>query len=871
MPQKVADAANTAPYLTHVVSHRGQLSLIPPDNAGRMRQPKPKKQRSINPDDDLRFNTGPKFYRVSTSSRNGGEARGPSRSNRSGRRMAEARENEFDDTASIPNYPPPSFDEAMSSPPISVCPSTGTATFINSTSRTYQQYSANAAPSSQEIASQGTADEYSDDPDSDSDVSLIASPGSSSPCEPPSPHDLEPSRSPTPSSMVGDGELEYDEDLPSTPSTPTSSKQSRRRRLSLSPLRTLLPRRSSNSPPRALSANPYSQSRNPSTFFRSTTSLSTFAFGRSAASSSTDKGKEVDEEALDSWEVVGRPTSLLMNVEVAMTEPSQGTTHSTPSNPKARNTQPSNIPSPPVPLVDRKPPSPKLKSQRDSKRRDTTPSPLTSFPTTSAATIEAGPLPTTARTRRTHSPPPIAKKSPIPGSPLRQESSGVRTPPDISHQKIFEKAINTPLPITPTERATVDSRTRDQEAPPIPPLPAAVTSTPASNNNNIAPRGVVCIPMHDGLQEPSPRLFSSHSQHRAPSRVQSTNPANPVHPFPTLSRPIMPHISTQTLTPPRSGSPSPIPTASSASSTFTITPTNTPTQSQFSHHYLGRPLPRPPPSSSRDMVDSTYSSTVAESLGSSANPCPEGLLIDFDEPIQGNGSHTTTDVVPTLLDRRAEALNGSNLSSSTQRTNSGNRHSSVRGRVGDLAESPGRLRTTSSVRAASVTEPSPREAFSQFTDLDVLVAGLDENELRNGSSYDHHLTHLFRLYSWYLNSWGLVLQPPRTVVQTLILSGFPEGWLHLQTLPYQLQSSDASLVDRRRTTKDGRVKVKLMVLESAVDKCGICLVQFKEGDPAAMSSDSCRHVFHEYCLKRWLTGASKTCPSCRVKVGDLQC
>ena len=35
----------TAPYLTHIVTHHGQLTLIPPQNAGRIRSPKTKKKR----------------------------------------------------------------------------------------------------------------------------------------------------------------------------------------------------------------------------------------------------------------------------------------------------------------------------------------------------------------------------------------------------------------------------------------------------------------------------------------------------------------------------------------------------------------------------------------------------------------------------------------------------------------------------------------------------------------------------------------------------------------------------------------------------------------------------------------------------------
>lgn len=77
-PQR-ADAAHIAPYLTHVVAHHGQLTVIPPDNAGRMRQPakgkKPAKARS-KPErpvrsEEERFNVGPRSLRTLATTRGG--------------------------------------------------------------------------------------------------------------------------------------------------------------------------------------------------------------------------------------------------------------------------------------------------------------------------------------------------------------------------------------------------------------------------------------------------------------------------------------------------------------------------------------------------------------------------------------------------------------------------------------------------------------------------------------------------------------------------------------------------------------------------------------------------------------------------------
>ncbi|KAJ7689451.1 hypothetical protein B0H17DRAFT_847553, partial [Mycena rosella] len=69
-------------------------------------------------------------------------------------------------------------------------------------------------------------------------------------------------------------------------------------------------------------------------------------------------------------------------------------------------------------------------------------------------------------------------------------------------------------------------------------------------------------------------------------------------------------------------------------------------------------------------------------------------------------------------------------------------------------------------------------------------------------------------------------------------------------------------VQRRRTTKDGRVKLKLALLGTAVDRCGICMTQFRKAERARLSA-ACKHAFHERCLARWIV-RSCTCPMCRV-------
>ncbi|PVF92303.1 hypothetical protein CPB86DRAFT_744441 [Serendipita vermifera] len=67
----------------------------------------------------------------------------------------------------------------------------------------------------------------------------------------------------------------------------------------------------------------------------------------------------------------------------------------------------------------------------------------------------------------------------------------------------------------------------------------------------------------------------------------------------------------------------------------------------------------------------------------------------------------------------------------------------------------------------------------------------------------------------------------------------------------------------RRKNKEGKAKLKLAVAGTRVDKCGICLTQFRGEERAALTD--CRHCFHELCLQRWMTRVT-LCPLCRVEL-----
>ncbi|KAJ6470589.1 hypothetical protein C8R47DRAFT_988750 [Mycena vitilis] len=150
------------------------------------------------------------------------------------------------------------------------------------------------------------------------------------------------------------------------------------------------------------------------------------------------------------------------------------------------------------------------------------------------------------------------------------------------------------------------------------------------------------------------------------------------------------------------------------------------------------------------------------------------------------------------------------------------------------------MQRQSSASSVDLAAPEPPAQYLEVTDLDLLLARL-ENDRHDGGNYDA---------LWMVSEFIGPATPVRAdgpaspVVKTsVLLTGHVE-------------------VQRRRTTKDGRVKLKLALLGVAVDRCGICMTQFKKAERARMS-EVCKHAFHDHCLARWVA-RSRTCPLCRV-------
>ena len=74
-------------------------------------------------------------------------------------------------------------------------------------------------------------------------------------------------------------------------------------------------------------------------------------------------------------------------------------------------------------------------------------------------------------------------------------------------------------------------------------------------------------------------------------------------------------------------------------------------------------------------------------------------------------------------------------------------------------------------------------------------------------------------------------------------------------------SSNRNFLDSSQNTKS-------RILNKYNDtSCSICLDRFKKGDKI-IRINSCKHIFHKYCLKEWLnvSRSNRNCPNCRKRI-----
>ncbi|KEP51760.1 zinc finger, C3HC4 type (RING finger) protein [Rhizoctonia solani 123E] len=151
---------------------------------------------------------------------------------------------------------------------------------------------------------------------------------------------------------------------------------------------------------------------------------------------------------------------------------------------------------------------------------------------------------------------------------------------------------------------------------------------------------------------------------------------------------------------------------------------------------------------------------------------------------------------------------------------------------------PGPSTSTPTAAESPIISPPHLADDFEYTDLDLLISRLEENEAsRQGANYEQLLTV------------GEVLGPAHPPAPR------PDFDLNVGLIEIQ----------RRRVMKDGRVKLKLSLMGVGVDKCGICLTQFKNNENAVLLP--CLHSFHTNCITSWFVRQDiPACPHCRAPI-----
>ncbi|KAJ3965816.1 hypothetical protein EV361DRAFT_954647 [Lentinula raphanica] len=613
MPHRIADAAHIAPYLNYrTATHHEQPPEDGKQNGTRLRQTKSKKlskQKGSSRGQELSRNTISNDDSRTSESCQSGRATRHDQSTPSDQQGLNP-EIRYSDGTGIPDYPPPSFQEAMSSPPVSVCPSTTTLGIYNHPGRARQSY----APPENFHFSRSQYVNY--DSDSDESLEVIEAHGDITQREGISPE----------GEFIGSRGRALLEDH--DPPTPVDT-QHKRRHMSLSPLRlfTHRPIAIQERTLSAQSASPYSFHRNTS-FFRSTTSLKTVSAGSffrlplSAPSSvslvkserkATLKGKEKPAEPLDAWEVVP-PTSLMSAVESLTSPPSPDSGSPSPVQTHFTfNRNPSDV-------VFAEPnsrsqcraesPSRTAHSQNVSSRQR---------PSLYVSPNPRDPLPVSGILQNPGTSPPSPTSAPknriATSSPLSSQSWIARHPNLFSPVvNPLQLALDTPLPLTPVESGGESGERRSQngghiyfasdtnEGPPSPSVDTFIGDTVAQSRSFVTTDDSIS----PGTSRSSSDLIHATDQRSIP-QTQRPVPSRLQVPFPSL-----------------------ITTAPAGPMFSEHASVRTPTR----RHYPGRPLPKtpqplPPLETTRNVVDSLYAPSKTESC--IGHTFPNGLLIDLDE------------------------------------------------------------------------------------------------------------------------------------------------------------------------------------------------------------------------------------------------
>lgn len=107
---------------------------------------------------------------------------------------------------------------------------------------------------------------------------------------------------------------------------------------------------------------------------------------------------------------------------------------------------------------------------------------------------------------------------------------------------------------------------------------------------------------------------------------------------------------------------------------------------------------------------------------------------------------------------------------------------------------------------------------------------------------------------------GFMDRVPNTSHPFDFVSLYPTGTIRfIQRQPHQ----------QRRLTEsqfNSLKRLQFSQLSTAQDKCSICIEDFKNNDLIVDSGCDSHHVFHDKCLKPYVTKESAKCPNCRQEL-----
>ncbi|KAL5480826.1 hypothetical protein ACEPAI_9766 [Sanghuangporus weigelae] len=904
LSSRIHDAVQVAPYLTHVIRHHGQVTLIPPENAGRIRKVKKKRPAAVRVENS---SASLEMPRASTSRSRPNTPRPHSSSSvhhdrndsRNGVHVVPSSYRAQDDLC-IPDFPPPSFEEAMMATP---SPRNSTLCSLVETQPSTGHHvpdAANRSVEQEHVLSPAAAAEQEVVPPSEEEQTPT-SPGSSH-------SSLEESVDTGSRSLwEQDREAGYsleervqrelerrrlEDSLPRAPvmhifkqaeelameSAGKTSRQDSSEKNEADPTvgegestcQTLGISEAGNTSTPASRDNTHDDLREdlaPSTRFQSARNDEPSGADRFLRTSSKGKGKEKETVSGSSFNDISREPSpnwkpgesgfsrlreilnmpLRPQLTTPNTEPSENNIQP-PITSDLYSTEPLLGPSTLQPTETEQSVTSSLHNSICTSTMTSTVS-LASSPQHTPPIASISPLSTPPST--SSSPSRSSRPLPIPPPPAAPSSSefpGRRPLPALSASvsvreriSVFEMLQSRPVPPPPPFRNTIRR--------PPPPVPGPSNIERARNTSHTPADDGDATPANGGIAWPQRNEANS-----LPRRRRTPPPVPPHRRRLGAAAPVQVNASSIPSLPP----------------TFSTQPTESVACTPSALPFQGAPIEssrESPLNGAADAPGSCFTSdrlTVVEGntneddvhLGASFSGAPLPPADALPHPVEmqpdeipsvsdDNGieemrpqSVFTSEVFDSTGEGQDGAIDASRIppSSDTPLDNTAirsNEHfDDPQSTDNSTAISPDRVDDNNGPAQVRPLQPM----FTGPTELDLLLARLDDPDFTySGRSYDDLL---------------LLEEIMGPAIETL----------NQQRVAFEDIPLGRIEVLRRRVTKDGRTKLKLALLGVVVDKCGICLVQFK-GDAFACMLP-CRHAFHENCLRLWMR-RGQTCPLCR--------